>query len=127
MIPLQGKSKIISKDEKLPVIRRGAIVYNEYGKPVPNTTEEFTIVCNVQPLNGKDLLLVAEGDRLKEQFWVWSDNFPGCKKPQPNDMVTRCGINFQVQSAEDWGSYTRSRIMRIDVGPDRTPGEQAIS
>lgn len=126
MIPLQGQSQIISHDEQLPVVRKGAVTYVE-GKPVVNQESAFTITCNVQPLNGKDLLLVPEGDRIKEQYFVWSRNYKDFQNLTQNDIVTRRNVKYQVQSAEDWGSYTKSRIMRIDVGPDRSSPETAIS
>ncbi len=63
-------------------------------------------------MSGKDLLLVPEGDRTREQYWLYTE----CKV-QLADRVERCGVNFQVQSVQNWGSYNQARIMRIDVGP----------
>lgn len=127
--PLQGQSRIITGDETLTVNRYEDkvpkdIVYVE-GKAVKRQgrKETFTITCNVQPLNGRDLLLVPEGDRFKEQYWIFMNNQ---QRPiHDNDEVVRIQegktVNYQVQSSEQWGSYSRARIMRIDVGPDATP------
>lgn len=120
MIKLQGKPSIITQDEVLDVTRLEAIVY-ENGVPVTYDNKTFQIRCNVQPVDGRDLLLVPEGDRQKEQYYVWSLN-PCQPKAvlQLNDQVVRQGITFQTQSVENWGSYVRARIMCNDVGPNAT-------
>lgn len=115
MIKLQGRSQILQKDEKLAVIREGCVKYID-GKPVKSDISNFTIVGNVQPMNGRDLLLVPEGDRFKEQYWLYTTN-----PIQINDRILRCGVNFQTQSVEAWGTYAKARIMRVDVGPNATP------
>lgn len=124
MIKLQAKSQIINHDEKLQLVRVAPrdVVYQD-GKPVITNSEPECMVCNVQPVNGRDLLIVPEGDRFKEQYWVFTN-------PQTaivvNDTVirkdpnTQSDVKFQVQSVENWGSYSRARIMRIDTGPDRS-------
>lgn len=134
MIGLQGQQvRIMTKDEELDVVRDLSAVY-KHGKLQKYETLEFKIRCNVQPLNSRDLLMVPEGDRFKEQYWVYVQNY----RPQPltangsnpyestssllvNDRVSRDTVNYQVQSVEDWGKYSRARIMRIDIGPERTP------
>jgi len=115
MIGLQGKSQIISHDEKLLVTRDGPIRYID-GKPVKGQPTVFEICGNVQPIDGLQLLIVPEGDRHKEQYWVFTYD-----QPLLNDMITRNGINYQVQLVQEWGSYRKARMMRIDVGPNATP------
>jgi hypothetical protein len=115
MIALQGRSQIINHDETLCVVRDSNTIYVD-GMAQKRSTSTFNITCNVQPLNGKDLLLVPEGDRLKEQYWVWSQNFDKVTEVTVTDRVIRHGIQFQVQESQAWGSYNRARIMRIDVG-----------
>lgn len=116
-------SRIITGDEKLAVFRVGTRIPQdkmyEDGKPYPIHEDEFQIVCNVQPMNARDLLLVEEGDRYKEQYWVFTNKL---QRPlADNDRVVRNCANYQVQSVEDWGSYIRARIMRYDVGASATP------
>lgn len=114
MIALQGPSTIINYDEEIPVVREGQVIYIE-GKPVKRKLLEFKITCNVQPVDGKDLLLVPEADRFKEQYTLFTNN---CETPLiDNDRVVRLGIDFQVQNVATWGSYQECRIMKIDVGP----------
>jgi hypothetical protein len=111
MITLQGPSQIISCDEELTLYRDIKITYID-GKPVDSGgRKSFTFQANVQPLLGRELLIVPEADRFKEMYYVWS-----YFQVLINDLIVRQGINFQVQQIENWGSYTRSRMVRIDVG-----------
>lgn len=109
MIKLQGKSQIMTSDS-LIVSRIGEVQYID-GKPVQKAIQEFELFGNVQPLNGRDLLLVPEGDRFKEQYFIFTSF-----QLLVNDRVIRCGVNYQTQTVENWGSFIRARIMRIDVG-----------
>lgn len=118
MIPLYGRSQIMNHDEKLTVSRVGRTIYID-GKPKHMDTVSFEIVGNVQPLNARDLLLVPEGDRHKEQYYIYSEK--STRAMEVNDTVIRSGAKYQTQSIEDWGSFLRARIMRIDIGPDRSP------
>jgi hypothetical protein len=73
MIELEGPIDIIEGDETLEVNRDGK-VYIVDGKPVKPTSTTFKITCSVQPMGSRDLLMVPEGDRYKEQYFVWSNN-----------------------------------------------------
>ena len=133
MIKLQGKSQIMSKDETLNVFREGTripqnVAYFE-GKPIKRSGFSFTCMGNVQPLDGRQLMLVPEGDRSKEQYYIFVQNesyvvdsgLQVQDKPTrllDNDRICRLGVNFQLQDTEDWGSYTKARMVRIDVGPN---------
>ena len=127
---LSGQSQIITGDEVLEVQREGSdipgsIVYLD-GKPVRRQPIIFTIVCTVQPLSGRDLLMVPEGDRISANYWVWSNQ---TQKPlKLNDLIRREDEVYQVQESSDWGSYTRARMMLVDTGPlqvDNDPDKPA--
>lgn len=119
MYRLQGKPRIIKTDEVLDVVRATALNYVD-GVIQNQDQYQFQVRCNVQPVNGRELLLVPEGDRFKEQYFVWAMNkFAGKPILHVNDRIVRQGVSFQVQQVEDWGSYVRARMMAIDVGPDR--------
>lgn len=128
MIQLQGPSFMMTNDECLKVCRDTGVIIVD-GKPVKRPPENFNITCTVQPLNDKDLMLVPEGDRFKEQYWVWMNL---CEKPLLlQDIVLRAGLDnkthcpitvrYEVQGTQDWGDFIQSRIMRQDVGPGATP------
>jgi hypothetical protein len=113
----------MTKDEVLPAIRKrvqyvgGKPRYID-GKPVYDEPLKYELVGNVQPLNGRDLLLVPEGDRFKEQFWIF------CVTPcvaVSKDLVFRSGSYYEVQGIELWGSFSKIRIMKVDVGPQASP------
>lgn len=128
MYSLQGTPRIIRNDELLSVVREGAIVYVD-GVPVKNEECKFQVRANVQPLGGKELLLVPEGDRFKEQYLVWAMNTnPPHAIVKVNDRILRLGDWFQVQQVENWGSYVKARMMSIDVGPHRgTPNAADVT
>lgn len=118
MIKLQAPTQIMNKDEVLTVTREGVTTYVD-GRAVHASSSTFQLVTNVQPVNGRDLLLLPEGDRFKEQYYLYSEKKQG--PLQVNDIVVRNAVNFAVQSVEDWGTFNRARMMRIDVGNIRTP------
>lgn len=105
---------IIGSSRQLTVFRPGC-VQNVDGKPVRGPEAKTLVRANVQPLNGRDLLIVPEGDRHKEQYWVFVQ-LPDSLAVQ--DRVIYKSVSFQVQTAEDWESYTKARMVRIDVGPN---------
>lgn len=130
MIKLQGPSTIITKDESFSCTREGEVIILD-GKPIKRFLVKFSVRGNIQPMSGRDLLLVPEGDRFKEQYWLFYNNSSivvdeGLDiQADPtaiiiNDRMTRLGVNFQVQTVENWGSYSKARIMRVDVGPYAT-------
>lgn len=117
--PMSGPSLIMNTDETLAVIREssqvGAGVNYVDGKPVQDETlyVRFNLVCNVQPLSGRDLLLLPEGQRFVDQFYVWSNQRDMAL--DTGDLVLRDGKTYQCQSTEDWGSYTRGLCTLVDT------------
>lgn len=108
-------SKLIN-NEILHVVR---IMNNgEYdpkdGFPKKAIKKSFNIKANVQPLSGKELLQVEEGDRERNNFNVFTET-----KLTPDDIITRNGIEFEVRLAEDWNQLNLkhffARIVQKDV------------
>jgi hypothetical protein len=131
MIKLFGASQILKHDETICVYRTGSTWYVD-GKPMKDDFIRFEIIGNVQPLNGRQLQMVPEHDRFKEQYWIYANNGQSVKNvgldievERPllriNDRVLRLNSNFQVQEVENWGTYLRARIMKIDIGVNATP------
>lgn len=109
--------------EPLDVLREtsgsdGNIVYVD-GKPVKRRGAVHRIKGSVQPLSGRDLMIVPEGDRLTEQYWVYTAD-----DIQTNDKVRRLGAIFQVQDVKAWPSYRQARMMLVDT-VERTPWPSA--
>jgi hypothetical protein len=111
MIGLDSHIDIIEGDEELEVTRDGVVAFID-GKPIKADTVKFKITCNVQPLNDRELLMVPENDRYKEQYTLHVLGMP----LHGNDMVIRYGKYFQVQGLMNWGNYQKCRIMLNDVG-----------
>lgn len=117
MIGLQGQqSRIMTKDESLTAVREVKQLVD--GKFVVLASSTFQFRANVQPVEGRDLLLVPEGDRFKENLWLFSQD-PNALLL--NDRVVRDGVNYQVQSVQEWGAHRECRVTRVDVGPRSTP------
>lgn len=134
-IKLFGTSQIMKGDETLPVLRQGTdipenVVYVD-GKPIKRNATNFCVVANVQPLAGRDLLLVPELDRYKEQWnlFILNDKYftdetlevQTESRLKEQDQICRLGVNYTVQNVSNWGSYSLVRIMRIDTGKYATP------
>lgn len=105
------------QSENLLVQRACEVIWRD-GKPVEVQVKPYRIIGNVQPMNSKDLLLVPEANRTKEQLWIYTEQNE--KTPKLNDNIKRGDGNFQVQSVENWGTYSKLRLMRIDVGNQAT-------
>lgn len=129
MIPLYGQSQIITGDEILCVMREGTnipqnVTYID-GKPVKRNQITFDLVANVQPMNGRDLLLVPEGDRHKEAYFIFTNemskplaNNDQIKRTEPQTGSTKW---FQVQQVQQWGSFQECIMIAVDVGPRSSP------
>ena len=124
MIPLFGDVALMECDETLWVMREGGPDGTDIpivdGKPVKRSPWWYSIACNVQPVSGKELLLMPEGDRFRDQFNAYQQADPGESREvlRVNDKVCRAGKFWVVQQVTHWGSYVIGRFVRIDVGPD---------
>lgn len=111
-------------DEVLQRLTFSGITYVD-GKPQITLLSSEPFRANVQPLKGRELLLVPEHQRFIEQYWCYTQEKmfektgDTIRRGQPGD--TPIFVHFQVQEVEHWGSYQRIRIMRVDVGQYQTP------
>lgn len=114
---LQGRSRIMNFDETL---YRLSFTNDQYvdGKLVKTLAKKEPFKANVQPMNGRELLLVPEHQRFMEQYICF---VPGKFFEKSGEVIHRNGVHYQVQTVEYWGSYQRARIMRVDVGEYQTP------
>lgn len=88
--------------------------YDSDGYPKKPRFEIREIEGNVQPVTGKELLEVPEGDRERQIFNVFSK-----EKLNPNDIVIRNNIEYEVRLNEDWNqgraAHNFARIIKKDV------------
>lgn len=96
----------------IPVRRECRITWDN-GLTFANDVKNFDIKGIIIPLTGKELLLVPEGDRFRQQVWVYTQ-----QEIRDNDSIIWDGYPYEVQIVENWGSYRRSRAMKMDVGPE---------
>lgn len=125
MWKLDGPVELLDGDERLTVLRQGSVLGTDVtyqgGILLPmHPPSSYTVIATVQPMSGKDLLLVPEGFRDKESLWMWSRNDDSAMdSPTVDvaDIVVRNGAQYQVQTAENWGSYNKAMLIACDVGP----------
>lgn len=100
--------------QTLTVFRAGRVIYID-GIASEQKVTSYDITGNVQPLNGKDLLLVPEAQRTRDNILIFTEQNE--KTPALNDRIYVDGGYYQVQNVENWGSYTKLRATREDTGP----------
>lgn len=88
--------------------------YGEDGFPVDDQFTECSFIGNAQPINGREILQVPEGDRESDNMWLYTE-----ADIRPNDVVVRQGVQYEVRTAEDWRQqrlrHVRCRMVRRDV------------
>jgi hypothetical protein len=99
--------------EPITVTRRSAGTYVS-GRFVPGTGTDDDAKGNIQPLNGKELLQLAEGDRQRQGLKIYT-----AFALENGDTVTRAdGIAYEVQAVEDWTAFAqphyKARLLRIE-------------
>lgn len=80
------------------------------GRPQITGKTSFTIKGNIQPLTGSEILRLEEGDRTRDQFNLWTKS-----KLMKHDIVIYESRKYQVEIVEEWQSYNKARIVRMDV------------
>lgn len=71
------------------------------GHYVDGTSANSTIRANVQPLTGKEILQLPEGDRLRESLKAFSTS-----EIRVNDIVTRNSKTYEVQRVNDLSAHS---------------------
>jgi hypothetical protein len=99
--------------EPITVTRTAAGTYVN-GRYLPGDSQVFDAAGNIQPLNGKELLQLAEGDRQRQALKIYTTF-----AVENNDTVTRAdGIQYETQAVEDWTAFHqphyKARLMRIE-------------
>lgn len=107
-----GISYELMQRQEISVRREFKVNWSE-GLPYAMDVKTFCFRGVMFPITGKELLLVPEGDRFRQNIWVFTQG-----DLRDNDLVTFCNNPYEVQTVEEWGSFKRARAMRMDVGPD---------
>src|SRR3954469_9883024 len=118
MYRLKRQSRLMNHDERLPVLRSEECLFRD-GKPVKRHYRQFCLLGNVQPVGARELMRQPEGDRVREQFWVFSQN-----RAEPlalQDLVLRRGKPYVVDAVEAWGGYIKAKMTLWDGAPEALP------
>jgi hypothetical protein len=93
--------------------------YDANGAWEQGDSEETTIYAAVQPANGKDLLMLPEGDRQKDSISLHTlttlrvvDHAAGTDA----DRVTADGVEYEVRAVQTWTDglpHTRAVAVRL--------------
>jgi len=98
--------------EQITVSRAGQGSYVN-GRFIPATSVETVAEGNIQPLNGKELLQLPEGDRERQTGKIYT-----AYALENGDIVTRAdGSRHEVQAVEDWTAFSlahyKARLVRV--------------
>lgn len=85
-----------------------------YGTPIPE--EPLTAFASVQPLTGRELDRLPEGDRNKERLKLYSAD-PLFTKEQSvtkeADILTIAGEQWEVESVQRWTDYWKCTVVKL--------------
>lgn len=80
----------------------GAYVDGKYDE---GPTDNFTIIMSIQPLNGKEMLQLSEGQRTRNYvkgYCAERLNVANIEDSIRADIIVDDGVFFEVQSCEPW-------------------------
>ena len=95
----------------IPVARENRITWFE-GIPYADRKTDFAVRGIIFPLTGKELLLVPEGDRFRQNIWVYTQ-----EDIRDDDVIIHNDQPYEMQTVQNWGTFKQGRAMRFDVGP----------
>lgn len=102
------------------VARKTSNGYDIHGRALPGTPSTLTITASVQPLTGKDLMTLPEGQRSEQTQWLYTSTElrTGASASSP-DIVTIDGEPWTVVSVETWRTpdetFYKCRVARRSV------------
>jgi len=79
-------------------VKRYATTYTK-GRPVKTLSSSFTARGNIQPLSGKEVLQLPEGDRTSENLWMYT-----ATEIAVNDEITRLGKVYEARESQNWST-----------------------
>lgn len=100
--------------------------YDSQGMFVPGTSQTFTIIASIQPLNGREMQMLSEGSRARETFKVYTDTKLRTVSEQGSYAADRVEINgewFEVMSVIDWSHHLALTHYKIIVQRDNRNDE----
>lgn len=117
-----SKAHIIRKGKQIQLIRHRVEKFNPAtGDPrPPQVIKDCIIRASVQPVSGREILQVPEGDRFREHIFIYTH-----EDIQRDDTIIYNKREFEVQIVHDWEdqglqlAHKRARAVLKDVNIGR--------
>jgi hypothetical protein len=91
------------------VTRRAAETDDTHGRRVAGATSTLSIVASIQPMSGRDLQGLPEGQRSDENVTIYTTTFLTTRSPtNAPDLVTFGGEPYEVFRVETWVAFGRT-------------------
>jgi hypothetical protein len=104
------------------VTRTASNGYDSHGRAIAGTVSTFSTPASVQPMTGRELLLLPEAQRGEETQWFFSPvEMRTRSATTAPDVVTIAGESWTVNHVESWyypvdgGRVWRCRIARRNI------------
>lgn len=99
----------------------GSYVDGRWVEAAPETAVEFR--ASIQPTSGRELMLLPEGQRAKDNVTIYTETELQVAKPEQSikgDRVTYAGRTWEVQKAYAWNlnDYPHFKFLAQLVEPD---------
>lgn len=118
-----GRDLIASLNGTTLTFKRKAKGSYVRGLWVDGDEEEVSIFASVQPLGGKDLMRIPEGDRTRKRLKLYSADEALISLRVDlieSDVIPYDGSSYQVESVEKWPSYWKiivAEVNKIEESP----------
>ena len=114
-----GRSLIAAMNGKNITVRRSSTA-GEYVDGVfePEATTTVVIFGSIQPLSGKELVRLAEGDRTRQRLKVYSADRSLTSRDivlTEADVLIIDGEDFQVEVVEKWPDYYKLQVVKLNI------------
>lgn len=135
MWQLDGPVELLECDEQVDIVRQGRLspADVQYIDGLPTAAHpplRVTVTATLQPMGGRDLQMVPEAFRDKETLAMWQAHRTASQdalRVDITDLVLYGAKGYQVQAAEDWGSYTRATLVAVDLGAYQSVIDQSVT
>ena len=100
------------------VTRTAPNTYDSNGRLVAGSTSSIFVVASVQPLFGRDLQQLPEGQHTSDMKAVYcATELKTQGSAQAADLIAIGGETYQVQKVENWsdsGNYFKALVAKVE-------------
>lgn len=111
------KLQLLNNDESFTVKRvreSNRYKYVDGFKVRDQFEDTLTVIGNMQPIGGFELMKVPENERTRDPHWLWTRILL-----RPNDIVIRSGEQYEVTAVQDWNQqnlkHYQCRVVKRDA------------